>query len=116
MNVHMLLQNNMPYKSGNMAMHGLATMETELAIHFQYLVDQVPYIVPQEEGFIHHISGDFIEKNKNFIRERSMGALDTYVAQIHAGITPDMQKETETAQRRASTRLLGAGVIAKIGG
>ena len=112
----MIAQNNMPYASGNMAMQGLATMSTELKIIAQYQINTVPYIVPQEEGFYHWITGDFVDKNQHFIRERTVGAWNTYVAQVNAGVQPDMQKETETAQRRASTRLVGSGVIRKLGG
>jgi len=114
--IRMIGQNNMPYASGYMNMAGIATMATDLKIIAQYQINTVPYIVPQEEGFYHWITGDFIDKNQHFIRERTLGAWNTYMAQVNAGVQPDMQKETETAQRRASTRLVGSGVISKIGG
>jgi hypothetical protein len=112
----MIGQNNMPYASGFMSQAGLATMSTELKIIAQYQIGTVPYIVPQEEGFYHWRSGQFIDKNQHFIRERTVGAWNTYIAEINAGVKPNMQKETEQAQRRASPRLLGAGVIRKLGG
>lgn len=106
----------MPYDTGFMNMHAIATMETELKIIVQYQTNVVPYIVPQEEGFTHYITGQFIDKNQYFIRHRTVGAWNTYVAQNNAGEKADMQKETEKAQRRASTRLVGAGVIERLSG
>lgn len=113
--IQIIAQNNMPYKTGFMNMHAIATMETEMKIIVQYQTDVVTYIVPQEEGFVHHLSGQFIDKNQYFIRHKTMGAWNTYLAQHNAGEKPDMDKETEKSKRRASTRLVGAGVIERVG-
>ena len=115
MDVHMIHQNNMPYLTGFMNMQGIATMETELEIIGQYQTKTVEYIIPQEEGFYHHITGNFIDKNQYFIRERTIGELNTYVAQNNAGEKPNMQKETEYAQRRSSQRWYNKGHIERLG-
>ena len=114
--IKLIGDNNLPYASGFMFLNVLSVMQTDMHTIASYDINLVPYTVPQEEGFFHHVSGDFIDTNQYFIRHRTMGAWNTYVAQTLAGVQPDFQKETEFAQRRATNRLVGTGNIAKIGG
>lgn len=106
-----IARNYAPYLSGFMQQQGIAYMETSHEVILYYDVERVPYIVFQEEGFTHWISGEFIDKNRHFIRKKTMGAINKYISQVNSGQQPDMTQDNDELARRNSTNMMGAGTI-----
>lgn len=62
--------------SGFMAKYGVVYFETPTELIAIYETKLVPYIIYQEEGFKHYISGKKVTKNKGFISVKAEGKLN----------------------------------------
>ena len=65
--------------SGDMLREGLSYYSTPFETTYVYHTGRVPHIIYQEEGFIHWITGEFIDVNKGFISNISVGKVERYV-------------------------------------
>ena len=64
--------------SGNMMRKGVEFFDTPHEIIIDYNTSAVPYIIYQEEGFTHYLSGKFINVNQGFISKKTKGQLSRY--------------------------------------
>ena len=97
----------MPYDTGFMFLSGAKYFETEHFLLAVYDTERVPYIVYNEEGTI------YSTKNKGFISQRTVGALNRYAAGVDKSV---MSRYEETNNRRGSTNMIKQGALDKISG
>lgn len=112
--IRQIVTSNMPYDTGFMSLAGARYMDTEHFLVVKYATERVPYLVPQEEGFVHWISGKFIDKNQYFIRDKTVGDLMMHAQYKQAGMKLPFSRLNDRVKRRASTDMIKQGAIDKI--
>lgn len=106
----------MPYDTGYMYLEGASFYDTNLFSLVRYEITRVPYIVYQEEGFVHWITGKMVTKNQFFIRDKTIGALINAAAYQQSGIKSPFDKLDDHVKRRGSFDMIKQGAIDKIKG
>jgi hypothetical protein len=110
-----VIQAQIPYDEGYMFLAGVKYYETEHFLMAEYDTARVPYIVYQEEGFTHWLSGQFIDVNKGFISERTVGALNRFASYDDKGQRPMVIGQYEEMNnRRGSLNMIKQGALDKI--
>ena len=95
----------MPYDTGYMFLAGARYFDNAHFMMAVYDTERVPYIVYNEEGT------RFSTKNKGFISQRTIGALNRFGANPDANV---MGKYQESNNRRGSTNMIKQGALDKI--
>ncbi len=72
--------------TGRMAREGISYFETPREITAVYNTAQLPYIIYQEEGFTHYLSGKFINVNQGFISVKATGKIEQLIYSDMLGI------------------------------
>lgn len=72
--------------SGRMSREGISYFETPYEMTAVYNTDTLPYIIYQEEGFTHYLSGKFIDVNKGFISVKATGKIERLIYSDMLGI------------------------------
>ncbi len=103
-----------PVDKGFMISNVAEFFDTPYELVVEYNTDAVPYIIYQEEGFIHWKSGKEVKKNKGFISKKTTGQLNAYGWSNALGI-PFNMLENEQRILDEQDKILGQmGVIQEI--
>ena len=104
-----------PFDKGNMFMSGTSFSEDATKYTILYRGDVVPYIAPQEYGFIHYISKKKVTVNQYFIQNDTVNALDFLInlATVDEG-NKIMAFNKKTVQARNS--MMAQGTLQSIKG
>ena len=109
------VRNNAPVDTGELALNGHSTMDVGSFILTRYKTQMLPYIVYQEKGFTHYISGNFIDKNQFFIEQDTVGALNQIETMNSAnnggGATRHYSRQ---AKKRYNKNMIMSGAVSKI--
>lgn len=101
----------MPVDKGDMLKGGASFFDTPYEIIIDYNTGSFPYIIFQNEGFIHYLSGEFIDKNQHFIDKKTTGQLNAYGWSSSLGLPFDMQESNDTVLANQDKILEQMGVI-----
>lgn len=80
--------------SGHMVREGVSYFETPYELVAIYNTGSIRYIIYQQEGFEHWISGEFIDKNKGFI-DRAQRRINNFVWSEDLGLPYDVDNDNE---------------------
>lgn len=100
--------------SGRMLRDGADYFDTPYEIVIVYNVISVPYIEYQEEGFVHYLSGEFIDKNQYFISKKTTGQLNKYGWSNSLGIPFDVNENDDTLLLNQDDIMTQMGVIENV--
>lgn len=104
-----IIQAQIPYDTGFMFLSGVKYYQTEHFLMAEYDTSRVPYIVYNEEGTI------YTTKNKGFISERTVGALNRFATYEDKGERAlVISRYEEYNNRRGSTNMIKQGALDKI--
>lgn len=109
--VRNVLLANMPFDKGYMMGNGLITRIEGKRVGFIYDTVAVPYIVYQNEGFTHYISGNFIKVHQGFV-DKSITEAKMVIAHQSAGF--DYERNAFRDLVRAKTTLLENSTIQQL--
>jgi len=109
-----IVLNNMPFDKGGMVSRGAYFFDTPYEITAIYNTGEVPYIIYQEEGFTHYLSGEFIDKNKGFISKKTTGQLNRYGWSVSLGLPFDVNENDDTLLNNQDKILEQMGVIQNV--
>jgi hypothetical protein len=88
---------NLPFKDGGMYTKGTRYSEDAEKFVIIYDGNSVPYIAPQEYGFTHWISKEFITVNQGFIQNNTVNDLNSMMNGVSSG------EKTRIMSRHART-------------
>jgi len=97
--------------SGEMVRSGATFFETPTELTAIYDTVAVPYIIYQEEGFTHWISGKFIDKNKGFISTRANNKIQRFVFSEQIGEPYNKLANDQTLLEDRNKMLVELGAI-----
>ena len=80
--------------SGHMATAGASYFETPYELTAIYDVVSIPYIAYQQEGFIHYLSGELVDKNKGFI-DRAQRRINNFIWSEDLGLPYNEDNDNE---------------------
>ena len=103
-----------PVDKGFMVRNVAEFFDTPYELIVEYNTSTVPYIVYQEEGFTHWISGKQIEVNKGFISKRTTGQLNAYGWSMALGIPFNMLENEQLVLDEQDKMLEQMGVIQQV--
>lgn len=111
---HSIVVECMPFKSGLMSMTGARTSDLGATTITRYDTRTVPYIIYQEEGFQHWLSGEMVTVNQYFIRQTTIGALTQ--AQMFGGqqASEYMTNVNDAVRKRSLKSMMSAGVVKQL--
>lgn len=101
-------------KSGFMASNGAYGYETPNEVVVIYNTGLVPYIIFQEEGFRHYLSGKMVTKNKGFISQRAQNKIDRYAWSNTLGLEYDSLDNNESYNEPQSKMLMQLGAVKNV--
>jgi len=97
--------------SGNMVRSGATFFETPRELTAIYDTVAVPYIIYQEEGFVHWKSGKFIDKNKGFISTIANNKIQRFVFSEQIGEPYNKLANDQTLLEDRNKMLVQLGAI-----
>jgi len=97
--------------SGVMVRSGATFFETPYELTALYDTVAVPYIIYQEEGFVHWRSGKFIDKNKGFISTRANNKIQRFVFSEQIGEQYNKLANDQTLLEDRNKMLVELGAI-----
>ena len=100
--------------SGNMLRKGAEFFDTPTEIVIQYNITGVPYIIYQEEGFIHYLTGKKVTKNQYFISKKTVGQLSMLGYSDVLGIEYNMLENDQTLLEDRNKMLEEIGATQRI--
>ncbi len=80
--------------SGHMVREGVSYFETPYELVAIYDTVAIPYIIYQQESFIHYLSGEIVDKNKGFI-DRAQRRINNFVWSEELGLPYDVDNDNE---------------------
>ena len=83
-----------PKDSGNMAFNALQVRKVYRGLKYYWSIVIAPYVIPQNEGFIHWKSKEFIDKNKGFVDTIELRMI-AYLTAKMSGLEVNINKSTE---------------------
>jgi hypothetical protein len=95
--------------SFNMTNKGASFFETEYEMRAVYQDEIVPYIVFQEEGFKHYLSGKLVKKNKGFISVKATGKINRIIWAETNGLQVDYNEENQALLENQNNILVSMG-------
>lgn len=99
--------------SGHMAREGASFYETPYDLVAMYDTVAVDYIIYQQEGFIHYLSGKFINKNQGFI-DRTQNNLEYFVWGEVLGIPYNKLENNQILLENSDKLLMELGAVKNV--
>ncbi len=107
--------NNMPFDSGFMTIAGHNTYTIGNEIITRYDTASVPYIVWQEEGFTHWITGRRVTVNEGFISRDTVGEINNVLIMGTLGVHPKAAHYNRMARQRLTRMFVSTGKLREEG-
>lgn len=95
--------------SFDMTNYGASFFETEYEMRAVYQDDVIPYIIWQEEGFTHYLTGKEVTKNKGFISVKATGKINRILWAEANGLQVDYEEENEALLENQNNILVSMG-------
>ena len=103
-----------PVDKGFMISHVAEFFDTPTELVIEYNTSTVPYIIYQEEGFKHYLSGKMVTKNKGFISNKTTGQLNAYGWSKALGLPFNMLENEQLVLDEQDKILTQLGVIQNV--
>lgn len=97
--------------SGRMAREGATFFEDPEKITAIYNTGRLPYIIYQEEGFTHYITGKPVVVNKGFISVKTEGKINRYINGAKIGIPYNKIEDNQILLERQHLLYVELGAI-----
>ena len=109
-----VVADNAPVDTGMLSLRGHETQDVGSFILTRYKTQLLPYIVYQEKGFTHYLSGEFITVNQGFISVDTIGALNQVAAFESAGKSGGYtQHHSKAGKKRKNKIMQMVGAVSK---
>lgn len=109
-----IVDNNKPFDTGRMLLEGTRYVVNPEYQKVSYDTLTLPYIIFQEKGFTHWITGERVEVNKGFISVNTLTELAQVSAYQDAGVTNERTSHADANRARVS--MISNGVIDRVKG
>ena len=103
-----------PVKSGVMMKDGVDFFDTPYESSAVFNTGELPYIIYQEEGFEHWITGKMVTKNKGFISQKITGQVNKLGWSMTLGLPFNAQETDDTVLKNQDDMLTQLGVIENV--
>ena len=100
--------------SGHMTREGATFYETPYELVAMYDTVAVPYIIYQEESFVHYRSGEVVDVNKGFISNKAQGKIQRFVWSEELGLPYNKLENDQILLEDGNKLLVELGAVADV--